>query len=247
MAWIEMLHATYEACKGREPEGAEALMPVSHAVQQAHIEITIDGAGNFKEARAIQKEETVLPATEQSAGRTGKLPPPHPLCDKVQYCAGDYRAHGGAKPSFFPAYESQLASWCQSAEYSHPKAGAVLDYVRRGTLVAELVKHKVLHVGEDGRLITQWAGEAMRRKYFASSPRKTGSATRVTRSFVGSSGWTAIHALKFGKTLHSRKPGSASIPEIMPSRVFAWQPARRNPPWPPVIRRESGMVATAPS
>jgi CRISPR-associated protein Csd1 len=159
MAWIEKLHATYEACKGREPEGAEGLMPISHAMQQAHIEITIDGAGNFKGARVIQKEETVVPATEQSAGRTGKLPPPHPLCDKVQYCAMDYPLHGGAKPSFFREYEQRLTAWCQSQSCSHPKARAVLAYVGKGTLVADLVKDRVLHVDKDGHLLTQWKEE----------------------------------------------------------------------------------------
>lgn len=68
MAWIEKLYSTYEACKGREPPGAERLMPVSHSVQQAHIEITLDEEGNFKEARSISKEETVIPATEKICG-----------------------------------------------------------------------------------------------------------------------------------------------------------------------------------
>lgn len=158
MAWIEKLHATYEACKGREPPGAEPLMPISHAVQQAHIEITIDGAGKFEGARVIQKEETVIPATEKSAGRTGQLPPPHPLCDKVQYCAKDYPSHGGGKPSFFEKYQELLTAWCQSEGYSHPKARAVLAYVSEGTVVADLVKHKVLHV-RDGKLLTQWTEE----------------------------------------------------------------------------------------
>ena len=158
MAWIEKLHATYEACKGREPPGAEPLMPISHAVQQAHIEITIDGAGNFKGARAIQKEETVIQATEQSAGRVGTRPPPHPLCDKVQYCAKDYPTHGGGKPSFFEEYRKLLTAWCQSENYSHPKARAVLAYVSKGTVVADLVKHEVLHA-TDGKLLTEWTGE----------------------------------------------------------------------------------------
>lgn len=152
MAWIEKLHATYEACKGREPPGAESLMPISHAVQQAHIEIVIDGVGNFKEARVIQKEETVIPATEASAGRTGKLPPPHPLCDKVQYCAKDYPLHGGAKPSFFVEYQKLLATWCDSA-LSHPKPRAVLAYINKGTVVADLVRNKVLHVDANNKLI----------------------------------------------------------------------------------------------
>jgi len=158
MAWIEKLHATYAACKGREPPGAEPLMPISHTPQQAHIEIMIDATGDFKGARIAQKEETVIPATEKSAGRTGKSPPTHPLCDKVQYCAKDYAAFGGAKPPFFTEYEQLLSSWC-SSEFSHPKARAVLAYVRKGVVVADLVEHKILHVGSNKKLLTQWTAD----------------------------------------------------------------------------------------
>lgn len=157
MAWIEKLYSTYEACKGREPPGAERLMPVSHSVQQAHIEITLDEEGNFKEARSISKEETVIPATEKSAGRTSGEAP-HPLCDKVQYCASDYSAFGGVKISYFSGYREQLSAWCASP-FSHTKAEAVLAYADKGTLVADLVRHKVLHLGQDGRLLTQWTQE----------------------------------------------------------------------------------------
>ena len=157
MAWIEKLHATYEACKGREPRDTEALMPVSHTVQQAHIEVTLDSTGKIKEARAIQKEETVIPSTEQSATRVGTRPPPHPLCDKVQYCAKDYPTHGGTKPSFFEEYRELLSAWCDSP-FSHPKAKAVLAYVDQGTLVDDLSRYKVLHL-QDGRLLSQWTGE----------------------------------------------------------------------------------------
>jgi len=158
MAWIDKLYATYEACKGHEPPGATPLMPISHTPQQAHIEIVIDGQGNFRSATIVQKEETVIPATEKSAGRTGTKPPPHPLCDKLQYCASDYARHGGTKASFFKDYEKLLSSWCVSP-FAHPKALAVLAYVRKGMVVADLVKEKVLHVGADGKLLTEWTGE----------------------------------------------------------------------------------------
>ncbi len=158
MSWIEKLHDTYVQCKGHEPPGSEPLMPISHTPQQAHIEITLDAAGNFKGAGIVEKEETVIPATEKSAGRTGKAPPPHPLCDKVQYCAADYPEHGGGKPSFFHEYEQLLAAWCDS-EFGHPKARAVLAYVRRHSLVADLIEEKILHVGADGKLLTRWQGE----------------------------------------------------------------------------------------
>lgn len=158
MSWIQKLHETYEQCKGREPLGAERLMPISHTPQQAHIEITLGADGNFKGARIVQKEETVIPATEKSAGRTGKSPPPHPLCDKVQYCAADYPEYGGRKPSFFKEYEAQLGRWCES-EFSHPKAKAVLAYIRKGSVVADLVREKILYIDSTGNLLTRWTGE----------------------------------------------------------------------------------------
>lgn len=158
MSWIQKLYETYEQCKGREPEGSERLLPVSHTFQQAHVEITLDSNGTFKFARTLGKEETVIPATEKSAGRTGKVPPPHPLCDKVQYCAGDYPTMGGGKPSFFKEYEKQLAAWCASA-HSHPKAEAILAYVRKNRLAADLVAESVLHVGADEKLLNNWDGD----------------------------------------------------------------------------------------
>lgn len=153
MSWIHKLHDTYAACLGHEPDRTDRLLPVSHAYQQAHIEITLTGEGKFESARTIGKVETAIPATEASAGRTANCAP-HGLCDKVQYCAKDYEAWGGAKRPFFKEYEQQLSTWCIS-EHRHPKAEAVLAYVRSGTLIADLVREKVLHA-TDGKLLTQW-------------------------------------------------------------------------------------------
>lgn len=158
MSWIQKLYETYEQCKGREPPGTGTLLPVSHSIQQAHVEITLDAQGKFKSARAIGKVETVIPATEQSAGRTGRTPPPHPLCDKIQYCAVDYPETGGGKPSFYKEYEEQLTEWCNSP-HSHAKAQAVLTYIRTGHVVADLVREQVLHIGPDGKLLTRWTSD----------------------------------------------------------------------------------------
>ena len=156
MTWIQKLHETYGALYGREPEGSEKLEPVSHIQKQAHVEVTLDGEGNFVSARAIGKAEIVIPATEASAGRTTNRTP-HPLCDNVQYCAADYKDHGG-KESFFGAYESQLENWC-SSPFGHAKARAVLSYVRKGTLIADLIREKVLFADESGQLLTRWDGD----------------------------------------------------------------------------------------
>lgn len=160
MSWMEKLYETYNNCVGNEPPGSERLMPISHTIQQAHLEITIDSTGHFRSAKIVQKEETVLPATEKSATARTSGVAPHPLCDKVQYCAADYSpAFGGEKPSFFNEYEKQLAEWCES-DFSHPKAKAVLAYVRQGRVVNDLVKEKLLHVDTNGKLLTKWTEES---------------------------------------------------------------------------------------
>jgi hypothetical protein len=100
VSWIQKLYETYEVC-AKAPQFEKKPWPVSHTEQQAHVEIVVDQAGNFQRAALVDKEDTVIPATEKSAGRTGKKPPPHPLCDKIQYCAADYKAFGGTKEPFF--------------------------------------------------------------------------------------------------------------------------------------------------
>jgi CRISPR-associated protein Csd1 len=173
MSWVQKLHETYEQCKGREPPGSISLMPISHTPQQAHIEMTLDADGNFKGARIVQKEETVIPATEQSAGRVGTRPPPHPLCDKVQYCAADYPDYGGGKPSFFKEYEEQLAKWCGSKQYGHPKAKAVLAYISKHSVVSDLIEEKILHAA-NGKLLTRWPGDGQTPELFRLLTAKAG-------------------------------------------------------------------------
>jgi len=108
MSWMQKLYETYEACSISDQFANDPLMPISHTKQQIHVEITLNGAGDFKGAKLLQKEETLIPATEASAGRAGKKVAPHPLCDKIQYCGKDYPAFGGKKASCFSEYESSV-------------------------------------------------------------------------------------------------------------------------------------------
>ena len=154
MSWIEKLHETYERCAGAPQFAKDPLLPVSHSTQQAHVEIVLDANGKFLRAKVVAKEETVIPVTEESAGRVGTKPPPHPLSDKVQYCAADYPAFGGKKESFYAGYIEQLRRWDESG-HNH-KVHAVLSYVEKGTLVADLVRERILWCSEDHKLLTEW-------------------------------------------------------------------------------------------
>lgn len=169
MGWLQKLIETYDVCASADQFAANSLPPISHTPQQAHIEIVIDEHGNFRRAHILQKEEALIPATEESAGRVGTKPPPHPFCDKIQYVAADYPTHGGTKPSFHTEYLEQLTAWCVSP-FAHPKAQAVLDYVRRGRVVNDLVKEQLLYLDSDGTLLTQWPAGAPKPDIFRLLP-----------------------------------------------------------------------------
>jgi CRISPR-associated protein Csd1 len=165
MSWIHKLYETYENCQsviGKIGDEKEVpLLPICHTTQKAQIEIVIDHQGNFMRARVVSKDDarTVIPCTESSGGRTGKTPQHHPLCDKLQYIAGDFIQYGGkvtsgyandsSKP--FRNYCEMLSNWCNS-KFSHPKACAVLKYIQKGQVIEDLVTHEVLVRGDDGKL-----------------------------------------------------------------------------------------------
>ncbi|MBQ7607582.1 MAG: type I-C CRISPR-associated protein Cas8c/Csd1 [Desulfovibrionaceae bacterium] len=151
MSWMQKLYETYEACYGNDnvPNAGE-IMPISHTSLQAHIQVTIDQDGNFVRAELLpNKESVIIPATEDSAGRTGKKPPPHPLDDKIRYCAKDYEGSN----TEFEQYLALLKDWCASPQ-SHPMVEAVLKYVEKGTLVHDLVKCGILLADDKGKLLT---------------------------------------------------------------------------------------------
>lgn len=168
MSWIQKLHETYERCAGLPQFTSNPLLPISHTTQQAHIEIVIDGIGNFRRANVISKEDqtTLVPCTEESGGRAGIKPKNHPLCDKLQYVAGDYRKLGGevtvgfAKEEEEPhrSYLKDLEAWGASP-YGHRKLAAVLTYVRKKHVVHDLVRERLLPLDSQGKLLKKWDGD----------------------------------------------------------------------------------------
>ncbi len=158
MSWMAKLYDTYKAGMRLDLPDADQLMPISHTLQNAHIRITIDGDGNFKRAEVLEKTQIVLPATEQSAGRTSGEAP-HPLADKIQYIAKDYPEYGGKKKPYFKGYLKQLEQWCQS-EFAHDKAVAVRRYVEKGHVVEDLVANNILFIDAQNCLLTSWSVES---------------------------------------------------------------------------------------
>ena len=162
MSWIQKLYETYNNCQSSigysGKEGARPLLPICHSTTQAHIEIVISKDGSFRRANIIFDKNdmtTIVPCTEGSASRAGSKPENHPLCDKLQYVAGDFVKHGGTVTSGFAKdpdephrnYVQTLTGWNQS-KFGHQKTAAILKYVSKKTVIKDLVEQKMLFVGK---------------------------------------------------------------------------------------------------
>jgi CRISPR-associated protein Csd1 len=166
MSWIQKLYETYNNCQSSigysGEEGVRPLLPICHSTTQAHIEIVIRKDGNFRRANVIFDKNdmtTIIPCSEGSASRAGSKPENHPLCDKLQYVAGDFVKYGGEVTSGFSKdpdephrnYVKTLAQWNRS-KFAHPKTDAILKYVNKKTVVKDLVDEKILFV-DKGRFL----------------------------------------------------------------------------------------------
>ncbi|WMJ09093.1 type I-C CRISPR-associated protein Cas8c/Csd1 [Nitrosomonas sp. sh817] len=152
MSWIQKLYETYDKCKDAPQFENNPLPPIGHIAQQAHIEIVVDADGNFRRASVVNKEITVIPATEKSSTARTSAIVPHPLCDHVKYCAGDYVEDNQIENEYFEKYREQLGNWCQL----HPKATAVFKYIEKKTVLSDLIKEGVMPVDADGHLLRAW-------------------------------------------------------------------------------------------
>ncbi len=157
MSWMTKLYETYERGAELDLSDNDKLLPICHTQQNAHINIVLDVNGNFKKATVLEKIKIILPATEQSAGRT-RGEAPHPLADKLQYVAKDYSYYSSKKNSYFDGYQKLLLSWCES-RYCHPKAKTVYQYISKGNILKDLIDARIIHVDSKNILLSYWPYE----------------------------------------------------------------------------------------
>ena len=157
MNWMQCLCKTYEEVMKLDITDDEKPVPINHKPQNAHINLVIDGQGNFKRAQCLDTVKIILPATEHSAGRS-RGEAPHPLADKLHYVAQDYQFYGGKKPAYFESYHQLLTDWCQS-EHTHLSAQAVHKYISKGQVVKDLVENEIVWLDECNNLLVSWADQ----------------------------------------------------------------------------------------
>ena len=141
---------------GKDEEIPYVLLPPFHTTVTAQIQVTLSADGEFLGASKVGSEDklTIIPVTEKSGSRTaGKAP--HPLCDNLRYLAGDYGKYvpdkKGDLGSYHELYMEELEKWHLSS-FSHAKVDAVWKYLKKGTLIQDLLKEKILLLSEDGYL-----------------------------------------------------------------------------------------------
>ncbi len=168
MSYLRALYKTYEENEAQVGEIFSketkdkkvleyTLLPISHTTQTAHIEMIVTLDGTLYDANVIGKINTILPFTESSGSRAGKNYVSHMLQDKLMYVAGDYVVFTQEedKRDAHQYYLKQLGEWCESP-YGHPHVQAIYKYVKKGTLIQDLVERSILHITETGLLRSKW-------------------------------------------------------------------------------------------
>ena len=145
---------SHQAYASLNREGQAVMAPVGHVITRAELEITLDQDGNLIDARSVDNNEPkiIIPATESSAGRTS-APCAHPLCDQIGYLIPENEKK-------FNLYVDQLTNWAES-EYTHPKLLPVLNYVKNGKILADLLDRELVKVNgkgqpENEKMLVRW-------------------------------------------------------------------------------------------
>lgn len=198
MSWMAQLYATYENMAGKrgpndpvtpidhmhqkaqDEEIARLLRlrlaPIAHTYKEARVEVTLNQAGEFRDAVAVgpKDRETLIPVTEDSAGRTTNKAP-HALCDELPYVAGDYERFAAdnekqkkKNKGKYEKYISALEDWVKSP-YTHPKAEAVYTYLSEKRLVSDLIVAGSVRLTDGGKISGSAYGNALVRFRILSS------------------------------------------------------------------------------
>lgn len=128
------------------------LLPPFHTTVTAQITVTIDQNGNFMRAELVAQDDkmTIIPVTEKSGSRTaGKEP--HPLCDNLRYLAGDYKDYYKDDGVCNELYMSQIEKW-EKSTCSHEKVKAIYLYLKKATLIKDLVEQKIIKVNDNNQI-----------------------------------------------------------------------------------------------
>ncbi len=193
MSWLLNLYETYEANLDQvgkmvkiDKDQEYTLLPISHTTQNAHIEVMVDEDACFNSAKTLNKENTLIPCTEEAASRSGTKIAPYPLHDKLVYVSGDFAKYSSTAKNLdgapFAAYIENLGDWANSP-HACEKVKCIYAYLRKGKLIEDLVEHGVLVLDQDKKLIEKW-NKKYEKLYAAKPPVFSSGVEEQSSAFV---------------------------------------------------------------
>lgn len=138
MGWMQRLVQTYDAMQGTNAfeEAEHPLVPVGFIGKKAAIHVVLTEEGTFAYAVRFEKgkEVQVVPCSPKAEGRAGTKPDPFPLCDELQYVAGDFSEGSN---QYFDSYIADLSDWCGQPD-APQQLGLLRDYLAERRLVSDM-------------------------------------------------------------------------------------------------------------
>ncbi len=119
------------------------LTPLFFISQKVQIEIELSEQATFITAARLENEDTLIPATESSGGRSSGIAA-HPLCDNLGYLG--MADKGKPYSEKFKAYRKELSAWAES-KFTHEIPQIVLAYVDQKTVLTDLEQAGVIERG----------------------------------------------------------------------------------------------------
>jgi len=182
MSWLKDLYDTYEAqtdAVGKyDDKGENPLLPVAHKLDNTQVVIILDAKGDFLDAQALDLRDTIIPCSERSQGRTAGVAA-HPLVDSLSYISKDfgrYCTYSKCADSNtcketkckdckdrnrhlqkHVDYLESLKKW--TTKTKHPRLIPVFNYIKKETVINDLVANKILFLDQEGRIAKSWTGK----------------------------------------------------------------------------------------
>lgn len=176
MALLESLYDYYELMNSSS-KGSFKLTNYGFSNKNAYIEIGINLDGEFLFAKVVDKKDlrTMIPVSIESQSRTSGIFA-HPLFDNLQYLASDIVSYINkkncnkklyddlSKGLYFKSYLEENEKWINFIRYNAKLIydfdpfealiylEAINTYIRKKSILQDLIKEDVLHLDSDGFL-----------------------------------------------------------------------------------------------
>jgi CRISPR-associated protein Csd1 len=147
--WSALLstYRTIEAASGEVAVNKDSsldtkkmLSPLFHISLKTRLHVIVDQRGDLMDMEMDGKDISVIvPCTEQSMGRSGKNPAPHPLCDQIAYIDSKFDGKKHAK------YVELLDGW----KGQDIKLNAIYTYVTTHSVIEDAVDKGLFQTNQE--------------------------------------------------------------------------------------------------